>query len=78
MKQPLDIDERRAMYYKYAKLRDEKGLTDMEVSRETNIPPTTLYDWKRRSEGNEFAALSLANMAAIAKLFDVELEYFTS
>ena len=66
------------MYHKYEKLRDEKGLTDMEVARETGIPPTTLYDWKRRSDGNPFAALSLANMAAIAKTLEVELEYFTS
>lgn len=64
------------MYEKYAKLRDEKGLSDMDVARETSIPPTTLYDWKRRSDGNRFAALSLVNMAAIAKLLGVEIEYF--
>ena len=75
--QPLDIGERRAMYYKYAKLRDELGFSDADVSRKTDIPPTTIYDWKRRCEKNPSATLSLGNMAAIARLLNVQLEYFT-
>ena len=65
------------MYTRYSKLRDDNGLKDIDVSRETGIPASTLYDWKQRSDGNEHAALSLANMSALASFFGVSIEYFT-
>ena len=34
------------MYENYAKLRDEKGVTDYRVSQVTKIPPSTFSDWK--------------------------------
>lgn len=35
------------MYSEYAKLRDERGLTDYRVSKDTGIPTATLSDWKQ-------------------------------
>ena len=35
-----------ADYEKYAKLRDERGLTDYKVAAETKIPKSTFSDWK--------------------------------
>ena len=34
------------MYANYAKVRDEKGLTDYMVAKKANIPHSTIYDWK--------------------------------
>lgn len=34
------------MYVNYAKVRDEKGLTDYMVAKKANIPHSTIYDWK--------------------------------
>ncbi len=34
-------------YEKYAKLRDEKGITDYRVSQETGISTATLTSWKQ-------------------------------
>lgn len=34
------------MYEKYARLRDEAGITDYEVSKKTGIPTSTLTNWK--------------------------------
>lgn len=35
------------MYSEYAKLRDERGLTDYRVSKDTGVPTATLSDWKQ-------------------------------
>ena len=34
------------MYKKYARLRDEKGVTDYRVSIDTGITKSTFSDWK--------------------------------
>ena len=34
------------MYEVYAKLRDERGMTDYQVSQETGIAAATLSNWK--------------------------------
>ncbi|HCG58575.1 MAG TPA: XRE family transcriptional regulator [Lachnospiraceae bacterium] len=34
------------MYGTYAKIRDDRGLTDYRVSKDTGIAPATLSDWK--------------------------------
>lgn len=34
------------MYLNYAKIRDEKGLTDYKVSKATGISTSTLSEWK--------------------------------
>ena len=35
------------MYEDYAKKRDEMGLSDYRVSKDTGIPYSCLADWKR-------------------------------
>ena len=66
------------MYAKYAKLRDERGLTDNAVAVATRIPQSTLYDWKQRSERDEKAALSFGHLVRIANYFGVSIEYFAT
>lgn len=34
------------MYERYAAMRDAKGVTDYEVSKQTGIPRSTLSEWK--------------------------------
>ena len=34
------------MYGNYAKIRDQKGVTDYRVSVETGIPKSTFSEWK--------------------------------
>lgn len=64
------------MYTKYARVRDEKGLTDNKVAELIGLTPSTIYDWKQRSEKNPAAKLSVDNLAKIAKLFEVPIETF--
>lgn len=59
------------MYAKYAKLRDEKGLTDYKVAKETGIPRSTLYEW-----GRGMYEPKLDKIVKLAKFFGVPLEYF--
>lgn len=57
------------MYEKYIALRDEKGVTDYEVSKETGIAQSTFSDWKSgRSKPK------VAKLLKIAKYFDVTIE----
>lgn len=59
------------MYEKYAKLRDEKGVTDYKVAMETGVTKSTFTDWKKGRSKPKFDKL-----LAIAKYFDVSVEYF--
>lgn len=59
------------MYNKYAKLRDEKGVSDYRVSVETGIPKSTFSEWKSGRSNPKLEKLS-----KIAKYFDVAIEYF--
>lgn len=58
------------MYEIYCKLRDEKGVKDADVARETGITKSTFTDWKngRSIPGNE-------KMKKIADYFSVSLDY---
>lgn len=59
------------MYEKYVSARDERGVTDYEVSRQTGIPQSTFSDWKSgRSKPK------LKKIILIAKYFDKPIEYF--
>lgn len=64
------------MYTKYAKLRDERGMTDNAVAVATGIKQSTFYDWKQRAERDPDASMSIDRMSKIAKYFDVPLDYF--
>lgn len=61
------------MYQRYAKLRDEKGLTDYAVAKETGIATATLSCWKN----GEYEP-KIDKLYAIAQFFGVPIEYFLS
>ena len=59
------------MYTKYEKLRNEKGVSDYRVSRETGIPKSTFSEWKAgRSKPK------LEKLQKLAKYFNVPIEHF--
>ena len=61
------------MYAKYAKLRDEKGWNDHYVCKLTNIPSSTMSEWK-----NGKYTPKVDKIAAIARLFGVSVDFFIS
>ena len=61
------------MYQKYAKLRDERGLTDYAVAMQTGIATATLSSWK----SGEYTP-KVDKLMKIAKLFDVSIEEIIS
>lgn len=58
-----------AKYEIYARFRDERGLTDYRVSKETQIGAATISDWK-----NGVSTPKADKMFLIAKLFGVPVE----
>lgn len=58
-------------YEKYAEIRDEHGMTDYAVAKETGIPASTLSDWKRG-----VYVPKLDKIAKICKLFFITIEDF--
>lgn len=59
------------MYDKYVKLRDEKGVKDATVARETGVGKSTFTDWK-----NGRSAPKGEKLQKIASYFGVPIEYF--
>ena len=59
------------MYEKYASLRDKKGVTDYEVSKQTGIATATLTSWKQGVYTPKVDKLLL-----LADYFEVPLDYF--
>lgn len=59
------------MYERYAKLRNEKGVTDYRVSEDTGITRSTFTDWK-----NGRSAPKVEKLLLLADYFDVPVEYF--
>lgn len=59
------------MYKKYAKLRDERGITDYKVSQETGIATATLTEWK-----NGKYQPKIDKIVVLAKFFNVPINYF--
>lgn len=59
------------MYSKFEKLLSERKITSYRVSKETGISNTTFSDWKRKKSKPK-----LDKLLAIAKYFDVPVEYF--
>jgi transcriptional regulator with XRE-family HTH domain len=64
------------MYSKYCKLRDARGMNDLQVATAVNIPPSTLYDWGQREAKNPGAKMGIDNLAKLAAFFDVTVDYF--
>ena len=57
------------MYEIYAKLRDERGMTDYQVCKATNISTATMRCWKSGKYTPK-----IDRMVKIAKLFGVTLD----
>lgn len=57
------------MYENYVRLRDEKGVKDILVSKETGIPQSTFSDWKSGKSSPK-----LAKLMKIAAFFEVPIE----
>lgn len=57
------------MYDIYARLRDEHGMTDYQVCKETGIPTSTMSGWK----SGRFTP-KVDKMVKIAKLFGITLD----
>lgn len=59
------------MYEKYAKLREEKKVTDYRVAIDTGITKSTFTDWKNgRSEPK------IDKLKKLADYFNVPIEFF--
>jgi len=59
-----------SIYERYCRLRDLKGYTDAQVSRETGISKPTLSDWKSGRSTPKAAKLK-----KIADFLEVSLDY---
>jgi len=57
------------MYEIYAKLRDERGMTDYQVCQETGIPTSAISGWK----AGRFTP-KVDKMVKIARLFNVSVD----
>lgn len=57
------------MYKNYEKLRDERGLTNYQVAKETGIGENTLSQWKQGR-----STPKVDKLMKIAKLFGVPVE----
>ena len=58
-------------YEVYTYFRDEAGLTDYKVAKQTGVSPTVLSQWKR-GEYN----LKLEKLQKLAKLFGIPVQVF--
>lgn len=61
------------MYEFYCKLREEKGVKDSDVARETGITKSTFSDWKSGRSNPKSDKLQ-----KIADYFGVSVEYLTT
>lgn len=59
------------MYEKYRQLRDDKGVTDYRVSKDTGITKSTFSDWK-----NGRSKPKIEKLQILANYFEVPLKYF--
>ena len=59
------------MYKNYVELRDTKGITDYQVSKDTGIPKSTFSDWKSGRSKPMVEKLKI-----LADYFGVDVGYF--
>ncbi len=64
------------MYAKYAKLRDDKGVTDYRVSMDTGIAKATLSEWKTDWEKGGKYNPKIDKLTILADYFGVPVTYF--
>lgn len=58
-------------YKKYAEVRDRKGVTDYEVSKNTGVSTSTLSNWKAGRYTPKVDKIS-----SLSAYFGVPIEYF--
>ena len=63
------------MYEKYAKRRDELGLTDYKVAQMSGVLTATLSEWKKHHEsrGEQGYQPKLDKLSAIASALDMKV-----
>ena len=59
------------MYKNYVELREKKGITDYQVSKDTGIPKSTFSDWKSGRSKPKVEKLKI-----LADYFGVDVGYF--
>ena len=59
------------MYKRYVALRDKKGVTDYQVSKDTGIPKSTFSEWKSGRSKPKVEKLKI-----LADYFGVDVGYF--
>lgn len=59
------------LYKKYSELRDNKSVTDYEVSKKTGVQTSTLSNWKAGRYSPK-----VDKIKALADYFGVPIEYF--
>lgn len=59
------------MYATYVKLRDARGFRDADVSKATDIPPSTFSDWKTGKSSPK-----LEKLVKIANCLGVSIDEF--
>ena len=62
---------REKIYARYVALRDKAGVTDYRVAKDTGVPAATLSDW-----GKGLYMIKLDKLIALARYFEVSVEYF--
>ena len=60
-----------ASYQRYARLRDQAGVTDYKVAQETGITRSTFSEWK---EDNFRSRPKIEKLCRIAEYFGVSIE----
>jgi len=58
-------------YARYSAMRDKAGLSDFAVSKQTQVPASTISDWK-----NGLSTPKIDKLARIASLFGESLDSF--
>ena len=61
------------MYERYVELRNQKGVSDYRVAKDTGIPKSTFYDWKSGRSKPKIAKLKI-----LAGYFDVAVDELIS
>lgn len=61
------------MYERYAELRNQKGVSDYRVAKDTGIPKSTFSDWKSGRSKPKIAKLKI-----LAGYFDVAVDELIS
>ena len=62
------------MYAKYAKVRDQVGMTDNEVAVQAGIRASTIYDWKQRSAEKPDSEMSVPTLVKVAAVLGCKIE----